>query len=106
MTKRTRTHLDGSRCLEGTRALPTGFDACCYVFDGHVETCALDVRYEWWPEQRLWVIVAPTSERSVGVAMSFCPHCGKRLKPPTAPQPKRWPAGGQPGRYLRLRQVK
>jgi len=102
MTRKQRRHADGTRCHEGTRLVPNGFSPCCPVFAAHVDTCHFDVRYEWWSEARLWVTAISESAGGGGVAISFCPHCGRRLRPATRRQPRTWREGGQWGRYLRL----
>jgi hypothetical protein len=73
----TRPHVDGSKCLEGTRRVPRRFEACCELFGGHVDTCVFDLRYEWWQKAQKWVIAV--SEHS-GITIKYCPHCGKKLK--------------------------
>jgi hypothetical protein len=74
-----RTHADGSPCLTGTKKVPPGFSACCAAFAGHVDTCAFDVRYEWWERPRYWVIVIAESAGGGGVKIQYCPHCGSKL---------------------------
>jgi len=55
-TKPQVGHPDGTLCLEGTTSLPSDFQPCCDVFAAHTATCAHDLRYEWWPTSRRWVI--------------------------------------------------
>ncbi len=78
-------HADGTRCLEGTKRVPRSFRPCCEVFAGHVATCAHDLRYEWWPKARQWVIAIAESAGGGGISIEFCPHCGARLRRGRAP---------------------
>jgi len=95
-------HTDGSPCKQGTREVPVGFQPCCDLFLGHLDTCSLDVRYEWWPEQQFWVIAIDESAGSGGVWMAFCPHCGKELRPRSTRPSDDENSRGQPGRWLRV----
>lgn len=67
-------------CLEGTALIPVNFNPCCDVFAGHVETCAFDLRYEWWEKSQQWVIRIADDAGGGGVRVRFCPHCGHQLK--------------------------
>ena len=77
-------HSDGTPCLEGQRGAPDAFRACCDLFESHLSACALDVRYEWWPSGRQWVIAISESAGGGGVQISHCPHCGVSLRPGSA----------------------
>ncbi len=79
----TKHHPDGTVCLEGTRSLPKSYSPCCEIFDSHTSTCEYDLRYEWGPRSRQWVIAIAESAGGGGVRISYCPHCGARLKPET-----------------------
>jgi hypothetical protein len=96
-----KQHTDGTRCKEGTRDVPPDFAPCCDDFAAHLDTCEYDVRYEWWPGQRMWVIAIAEAAGGGGVHMAHCPHCGTRLVP-TAPPPDDEPGTGQRGRWLRI----
>lgn len=72
-------HADGSVCPEGTARLPRPFKPCCETFAAHTRACFFDIRYEWWPKQRGWFTIIAPSAGGGGVAMNFCPHCGRRL---------------------------
>lgn len=72
-------HSDGTECLEGTSSVPESFSPCCEVFGGHTTTCAFDIRYEWWPKSKQWVIAISESAGGGGITISFCPHCGAKL---------------------------
>lgn len=72
-------HADGTRCLEGTRSVPDNFKPCCDMFAGHVDTCALDLRYEWWEKSGIWVIAIAESSGGGGIEIIYCPHCGAKL---------------------------
>lgn len=75
----TRTHADGSECLQGTSQLPPAFVPCCEDFAAHLTTCAFDVRYEWWSREDGWVIAIAASAGGGGIGIVFCPHCGEKL---------------------------
>lgn len=72
-------HSDGSPCREGKSSAPKGYVPCCAAFAGHLATCEFDVRYEWHPRQRHWVIAIPDVAGGGGVQITYCPHCGSRL---------------------------
>jgi hypothetical protein len=72
-------HADGTKCLEGTRSVPQGYQPCCEIFEGHLDTCAYDIRYEWWVQSDQWVIVIAESAGGGGITINYCPHCGARL---------------------------
>jgi len=95
-------HTDGSACKEGTRDLPADFAPCCEIFGAHVATCEYDIRYEWWPEQRFWVIAIAAGAGSGGIWIGHCPHCGQRLRPASQRPADADSQGGQPGRWLRI----
>jgi len=78
-TKPQATHPDGTSCLEGTTSLPPDFQPCCAVFAAHTATCAHDLRYEWWPKSRRWVIALAESAGGGGIVITHCPHCGTPL---------------------------
>ena len=80
MSAQTR-HDDGTPCPEGTRCVPRGFKACCECFAGHTTACYFDIRYEWWPRRKSWFIIIAKVAGGGGVRMSFCPHCGAKLRP-------------------------
>jgi len=80
VTHHARNHVDGTACLAGTSSLPPRYRPCCETFDGHVETCAYDLRYEWWPRQRGWVVAIAESVGGGGIAIRYCPHCGAELR--------------------------
>jgi hypothetical protein len=71
-------HPDGSICREGTCSVPQGFVARCKAFNFHTTACVFDIRYEWWPRKDHWVICVADGGSS-GIAIAFCPHCGKKL---------------------------
>jgi hypothetical protein len=73
------SHLDGSACLEGTQRVPRGYVSCCEDFRQHTLTCYHDIRYEWWSTQRRWFTIISPAAGGGGVAIAFCPHCGKKL---------------------------
>ncbi len=80
MITHTREHEDGTTCLEGTSSVPAGYSPCCATFGGHVETCVYDLRYEWWPRQRCWVIAVAENAGGGGIMIRYCPHCGHDLR--------------------------
>ena len=75
-----KKHADGTTCLEGTRRVPIGFRPCCPTFAAHTVTCAYDIRYEYWSKRKQWLIVISESAGGGGIAISFCPHCGSKLR--------------------------
>ena len=74
-----KEHTDGSFCPEGTQRIPRTFNPCCDSFLQHTSACYLDIRYEWWPNQRGWFIIISPSAGGGGIAISYCPHCGAKL---------------------------
>jgi hypothetical protein len=44
------------------------------VFAGHVETCACDLRYAFWPGANQWCIAVAESAGRGGIAIGWCPH--------------------------------
>jgi hypothetical protein len=72
-------HGDGSICPEGTARRPRPYKPCCRDFDRHTLACFFDIRYEWWPRYRGWFNIISPSAGGGGIALNFCPHCGKRL---------------------------
>ena len=72
-------HPDGTLCLEGTTSLPPDFQPCCAVFAAHTATCAYDLRYEWRPKSRQWVIAIAEAAGGGGIVIAHCPHCGAPL---------------------------
>ena len=58
---------------------PPGFVPCCELFGGHLETCAYDIRYEWFPSTKRWVIAIAEVAGGGGIEIKFCPHCGSGL---------------------------
>lgn len=78
-TKPQARHPNGTFCLEGTTSLPLDFQPCCTVFAGHTSTCVHDLRYEWWPKSRQWVIAVAEAAGGGGVVINYCPHCGAPL---------------------------
>lgn len=72
-------HADGSICPEGTARVPRGKKLCCEAFKDRTLACFFDIRYEWWPEYKGWFSIVIPSAGGGGIAMNFCPHCGKRL---------------------------
>ena len=83
-SKRKRTtphHADGTICLEGTSRVPKPYRPCCQAFDVQTSMCAFDVRYEWSPRQKTWVIAISESAGGGGVVITYCPHCGDKLRP-------------------------
>jgi hypothetical protein len=90
-TKEQLRHSDGTLCLEGTRRVPRAYRACCEAFDARTFTCVHDVRYEWWPGQKTWVIRISEQSGGGGIAMAYCPHCGAKLK-----------GSGKSGRWLEI----
>jgi len=74
------------RCLEGTKKVPRGFKGCCETFAGHTTTCTFDIRYEWWPKLKTWVIVIDESAGGGGITIGYCPHCGKKLNRGQSPR--------------------
>lgn len=78
-TKPLKTHSDGSICLEGTRRVPENFKSCCNEFESHTDACTFDIRYEWWGNPQGWFIPIVPSAGGGGIAIGYCPHCGKKL---------------------------
>jgi hypothetical protein len=72
-------HADGSICPEGTTRHPRPYRPCCEEFDHRTRACFFDIRYEWWPAYRGWFTLINPTAGGGGIAMNFCPHCGKRL---------------------------
>jgi hypothetical protein len=101
MATERKTHPDGTPCKEGTRSVPSRHVACCETFAGHLSTCDLDVRYEWWPRPRQWVITIAESAGGGGIVIRYCPHCGAELQPRTRAG-GRGHGGGQAGRRIAL----
>lgn len=66
-------HPDGTLCLEGTTSLPPDFQPCCDVFAAHTSTCVYDLRYEWWPRSRQWVIAIAEAAGGGGIVIHYCP---------------------------------
>ncbi len=80
MAKDRKTkHPDGSICLEGTSSVPRRFKSCCDSFLRRTSACVYDVRCEWWPKKRIWVILIAESSGGGGIQIGHCPHCGARL---------------------------
>ena len=65
-------------CLEGTRQVPRGFQPCCDRFEASTTACVLDIRFEWWPTTKQWVIRIADGV-SCALKISFCPYCGTAL---------------------------
>jgi hypothetical protein len=80
MAKAVRKHLDGSLCPEGTRRIHARFSACCEEFTHRTRACYFDIRYEWWPKLKNWFVVISDEAGGGGIAINFCPHCGRKLK--------------------------
>jgi len=59
--------------------LPARFRTCCAEFAQRTLACTFDVRYEWWSRQRNWFVTIADSAGGGGIAISHCPHCGKKL---------------------------
>lgn len=76
----SRFHDDGSPCVEGTQSVPTDFSACCAAFDARTSACLFDVRYEFWHKHDAWFIPLSEAVGGGGIPITFCPHCGTRLK--------------------------
>jgi hypothetical protein len=77
--KRAKRHIDGSVCLEGVRSsIPRGYKVCCEVFERCLFACVYDIRFEWWPKSKIWVIRVADGGSS-GLVMNFCPYCGAAL---------------------------
>ncbi|HNT78321.1 MAG TPA: hypothetical protein PKH77_25195 [Anaerolineae bacterium] len=72
-------HPNGTPCLEGTAYVPQDFRPCCDLFAAHTTTCVYDLRYEWWPRSRQWVIALAKAAGGGGIVIHYCPHCGARL---------------------------
>jgi hypothetical protein len=72
-------HADGTTCLEGTRSVPESWTPCCETFAAHVDTCAYDIRYEFWPRRSEWFIAIAASAGGGGIQIAWCPHCGTKL---------------------------
>jgi hypothetical protein len=53
--------------------VPSGFRACCAECAGHVNTCDLDIRYEWWPRSAEWVISIAESAGGGGICHPLLP---------------------------------
>jgi len=75
---RNQLHDDGTPCLEGTRQVPRGFQPCCDRFGASTTACVFDIRFEWWPKTKQWVIRIADGGSS-GLKMSFCPYCGTAM---------------------------
>jgi hypothetical protein len=73
-----RLHADGSVCLEGTKVVPEGFEACCDRFDQRTRACSVDVRFEWWQHHSGWYVMIADGGHS-GLKFDYCPFCGYRL---------------------------
>jgi hypothetical protein len=71
-------HPGGEPCLAGKRKVPRGFAACCARFDRATQACAFDIRFEWWPRSKSWVVRIADGGSS-GIEFSFCPYCGVNL---------------------------
>src|SRR5688572_7162957 len=82
--KGSSLHTDGSPCLEGVPSAPAGYVACCDTFAGHLGICAHDLRYDWWSQERCWVVAVAEGAGGGGIVITFCPHCGGRLKEPAS----------------------
>lgn len=95
-----KQHIDGTPCKEGTRNVPPDFTPCCDTFRAHLETCDYDLRYEWWPTQRFWVIAIAESAGSGGIWIGHCPHCGNQLVPASQRGADAESSAGQSGRWL------
>jgi hypothetical protein len=66
-------------CLDGIRSpVPAGYRACCEAFDRHLEASVFDIRFEWWPKSKKWVIRVADGGSS-GLTIRFCPYCGTKL---------------------------
>jgi hypothetical protein len=87
--KKPRKYTDGFMCLEGTRRVPRPFRACCNEFAQRTYACVRDIRYEWWARYKNWFIPIAEEAGDGGIAISYCPHCGRKLK-----------GSGKTGRYL------
>jgi len=74
----THEHENGTTCLEGTRRVPEGYVPCRAIFESHLSTCVVDIRYEWWVSSTCWMICIPDGGSS-GLRIYFCPHCGRQL---------------------------
>jgi hypothetical protein len=68
------------KCKEGTRKVPKNYKSCCSTFESHTTNCVFDIRYEWWSKTKKWVIVIDELAVGGGIEISFCPHCGVKLK--------------------------
>lgn len=66
-------HPDGTAGLEGTRSVPGDWTPCCDSLAGHVETCAYDIRYEFWPGANQWVIAIAESAGGGGIGIGWVP---------------------------------
>ena len=73
-----QTHADGTPCVEGTQNVPRGFIPCCESFEAGTKACEFDIRFEWWPKSKHWVIRVPDGGTS-GLEISYCPYCGGNL---------------------------
>lgn len=78
--KKRQLHTDGTVCLEGTRRVPKAFAPCCDQFKYRTTACDSDIRYEWWSKRKIWVTKISDIAGGGGVVMSYCPHCGRKLK--------------------------
>lgn len=79
-------HSDGTRCLRGSRRVPKGFkreNLCCNHFGQFLYTCARDLRFEWYEKSRSWMIVLGEEVGGGGIAIDYCPFCGKQISPPS-----------------------
>ncbi|ORA22589.1 hypothetical protein [Mycobacterium aquaticum] len=75
MAESPRLHADGTECLDGARRVPKTYQPCCDAFDRRTASCVNDIRFEWWPSSRHWVVIVPDGGSS-GLHLSFCPFCG------------------------------
>jgi len=71
-------HPSGELCLAGERKVPRGFSACCSRFDHATQACIYDIRFEWWPRSKSWVVRVADGGSS-GIELTFCPFCGENL---------------------------
>ncbi len=74
------SHPSGTKCPQGTSKVPDNFVPCCAFFESHTKNCYYDIRFEWWTNLAGgWVIVISPDAGGGGIAINYCPSCGRKL---------------------------